>query len=292
MAANLSSLSFDWRKTIVVPKWDCGFIRWSSQHYIPPEWFVRQVKDFDLLIITGGRGKFRHPKGDIIPLKRGVVIYLRPHDIGEAWQEVGKEQVTMFWFHHDLLQKGRRLTAQSFAQVPFWYESNEVGFYEIVSRKIHRLMRPTSHRTPDMEAFQTQQAATLLRSLLMEFDCSARLPRHPDHSEVEQFHVNLVNDLLARIHLHPEVYSNASILARYSGYSPDYLARIFKKVMNITPTEAIIEARLQRAKELLLTSQRSISEIADLCGYQNAFYFSNQFKKKLGVSPLKFRIKS
>jgi AraC-like DNA-binding protein len=59
--------------------------------------------------------------------------------------------------------------------------------------------------------------------------------------------------------------------------------------MGCSLSDFLIGLRMQRAKYLLLESPARINEIAALCGYRNAYYFSNAFKKHFGVSPLRYR---
>ena len=47
--------------------------------------------------------------------------------------------------------------------------------------------------------------------------------------------------------------------------------------------------RMEKAKELLIYSRYSVSEIAEKLGYSDNTYFSNAFKSFTGVSPLNFR---
>lgn len=71
----------------------------------------------------------------------------------------------------------------------------------------------------------------------------------------------------------------------------DYLRKLFKKEVGLTPLEYMTQLRMKRAC-VLLTMQGaenySISEIAQLCGFDDPLYFSRVFKKKYGVSPSAF----
>ena len=49
--------------------------------------------------------------------------------------------------------------------------------------------------------------------------------------------------------------------------------------------------RLYHAKELILTTDKSITEIAYDCGYRELAYFSRRFSKKFGATPSSFRKK-
>ena len=63
----------------------------------------------------------------------------------------------------------------------------------------------------------------------------------------------------------------------------------FKRTMGCTPSDFLIQLRMRYAKHLLLESKKRINEIALLCGYNNAYYFSNAFKKIYDISPSKYR---
>ena len=53
--------------------------------------------------------------------------------------------------------------------------------------------------------------------------------------------------------------------------------------------EYIINLRIERASELLISTDSSVSYISAVCGYTDEFYFSRIFKKKTGYSPLMYR---
>lgn len=65
----------------------------------------------------------------------------------------------------------------------------------------------------------------------------------------------------------------------------------FKNAMQCTPSEYLASMRINHAKSLLLDSDLQINEIAERCGYNNAFYFSNVFRKQFGCSPSVYRKK-
>lgn len=66
----------------------------------------------------------------------------------------------------------------------------------------------------------------------------------------------------------------------------------FKSTMQCTPSEYLSYIRIHYAKTLLLESNLKIYEIAERCGYNNAFYFTNVFRKHTGSSPNDFRKKA
>ena len=68
-----------------------------------------------------------------------------------------------------------------------------------------------------------------------------------------------------------------------------HFQRIFKKHMNQTPYNYLMEIRVNRAKEKLLEEKIPIEEIARLCGFVSATHFSAVFKRMEGISPSAFR---
>ncbi len=71
------------------------------------------------------------------------------------------------------------------------------------------------------------------------------------------------------------------------GYS--YFRKMFKKYTGVPPVQYHLELKLLKAKEMLLYSDESISEISSQLGFQSIYYFSRIFKSKLGVSPSEIR---
>lgn len=79
-----------------------------------------------------------------------------------------------------------------------------------------------------------------------------------------------------------------SELAQIAGYSQSYFNSEFVRLVGKSPIRYLNEIRIERAKELLRTKLFSINEIAEDCGFENVYYFSNVFKKYTGISPSKF----
>lgn len=73
-------------------------------------------------------------------------------------------------------------------------------------------------------------------------------------------------------------------LARTSGFERSYLYRIFKARYGISVKDYITKTRMENAKKLLLSGY-TVSETAQLVGYDDEFNFSKAFKKYYGASP-------
>lgn len=78
-------------------------------------------------------------------------------------------------------------------------------------------------------------------------------------------------------------------LARMSGFSRNYLCRIFKNYTGQTLTEYTNERRIQAAMLLLKSTSKQVIEIANLAGFNDLSHFNHLFKKITGISPSKFR---
>jgi len=80
-----------------------------------------------------------------------------------------------------------------------------------------------------------------------------------------------------------------SKIASSFGFSPGYFRQTFKKVVKMTPLDYQIKLRIDKAKDLLINSENSISEISYAVGYDDVHYFSRLFKNKEKISPKTFR---
>lgn len=70
--------------------------------------------------------------------------------------------------------------------------------------------------------------------------------------------------------------------------SPYTLSRSFKQAIGVTYVEYILQLRMAKAKELLLTTTLRINEVAESVGYQHS-YFNKLFKAETGMTPTQYR---
>lgn len=83
-----------------------------------------------------------------------------------------------------------------------------------------------------------------------------------------------------------------SQLAVMFGISHVTLTNRFVRVTGITPMEYLNRIRMHNACELLSATDLPISVISDQCGYENQFYFSRVFHRRMGISPTEYRKQS
>lgn len=80
-----------------------------------------------------------------------------------------------------------------------------------------------------------------------------------------------------------------ALIARHAGVHPIHLARQFRRVHHRTVGDFVRALRLQRATELLLTTDRPISEIAGACGFADQSHLTRLLKASIGAAPCQLR---
>lgn len=69
--------------------------------------------------------------------------------------------------------------------------------------------------------------------------------------------------------------------------TPAHFGCVFKKTMGMSFHQYLLDIRLNNAENMLRTGDHSVGEVASLCGFQDIAYFSKEFKKSRGISPVK-----
>ncbi len=81
-------------------------------------------------------------------------------------------------------------------------------------------------------------------------------------------------------------------LSKIALMSPFHLLRQFRKNYHITPHQYLINRRLDRAKNSILNSSASLTDICFMIGFNDISSFSKLFKRKFGLSPQRFRLQA
>lgn len=78
-------------------------------------------------------------------------------------------------------------------------------------------------------------------------------------------------------------------VAREAGYSPTHFTTLFRKEINYAPLSYFSHLKILKACEFLDFTRMKVKEISFQLGYSDPYYFTRDFKKKMGMSPRQYR---
>jgi AraC family transcriptional regulator len=78
-------------------------------------------------------------------------------------------------------------------------------------------------------------------------------------------------------------------LAAVTRLSKSHFTKVFKASFALTPRAYVMQRRVQRAKELMRSTNEALAQIADICGFADQAHFSKVFKREAGASPMQWR---
>lgn len=99
----------------------------------------------------------------------------------------------------------------------------------------------------------------------------------------------VIQEICDMINTDPSRIPSLGEFSKKYGYSPDYLGRIFSSYSGITLSEYVFNARINKAKLLLSSSDYTVEAISVLTGYYDSCYFVRQFRRATGKTPGEYR---
>ena len=103
----------------------------------------------------------------------------------------------------------------------------------------------------------------------------------PLENQLKQLHLEISNTL--------DQKHSIARCANQLNISESYFQLVYKKLFGNSFQQDLILMRIARARFTLSTSNLPLSQIAELCGYNNEVHFYRQFKKLMGVTPAHYR---
>jgi len=169
-------------------------------------------------------------------------------------------------------------------------EFNNPSVISIPSKRRHyinELLLRMSDESKNSDELSDEFLNTLLKELLLFL---IRYKNHnDDHLDVIEASKDDMQDVANYIYENYTKNITLEILSNKFGIPTSSLSRSFKKSTGFGIKEYLTSIRIQNACKLLLSSNRSITDIAYSCGFNDSNYFGDAFKKVKGTSPSKYR---
>lgn len=99
-------------------------------------------------------------------------------------------------------------------------------------------------------------------------------------------YVNLAIDYMNEMYMQG---IGVSDIAEHIGITRSHLNHAFQKELNLSVQKFLIDFRMHKAANLLVSTAMSVKEVSNEVGYHDQLVFSKAFKKKFGMSPKNYR---
>ncbi len=196
--------------------------------------------------------------------------------------------------HHDAARRRLRVLLD---QVAIHVEGDAVAYrvslLELLGAVLGQLgeqARRPALRTAVASAFETLNHLDTIDELTNAFTATVdTLLGHVEAPQVESTAGNPLQRAQAYIEANLAEDLKLPDVAKRAGVSTSQLQRIFRNALGMTYSTYLTTMRMQKAKELLAGTDRPITDIAFIVGYNDSTYFSTAFRKHEGISPSQYR---
>ena len=228
----------------------------------------------EIFFVLNGKGKLTI-ENETFPIKKNdlIVVFPNVYHHENSQDDEPLEYVVLgvndllFQIDHPLdylyqnFDKDNQDIVYYFSQLLFESKNKDIG-YDTVCQKLLELVILKIIRKINIQLQSKQKSSSVSREIQM-------ICHYIDQ--------NFANDI------------TLVSLAHSMKMNKYYMAHEFKKYMNISPIQYLIDRRIEECQSLLKTSSLSIAEISETVGFSSQSYFSQIFKKTIGMTPLQYR---
>ncbi len=228
-------------------------------------------QDFDLWFVLRGKGRII-TESETAEVRPGSCMLLFPgmHYVGEHGKDFLLIMNVHFQFEADV-------SREHFGSSPFLHKQiYDIGYMRGTLSRVIRLYN----------ADKKENACAFFAAALTEYFESGTVE---EKSEFGADKPSIVQKICDCINTSPEEAHSLSAYAAEYGYSADYMGRVFSREVGISFSEYVANARINKAKLLLSSTELSVEGVAEKLGYYDTCYFSRQFKRITGTSPGGYR---
>jgi len=236
----------------------------------------RILTEFQILYITRGKGIFESKETGRKKVAEGSVIFLFPG----VWHRYMPEQNTG-WKEHWVSFNGT---------LPATFLNNKIlspenAIIEIgLNEEIVNLYQQIMESIESEKIGYKQIIASLTYQIIAQIYAANRSKKFSgkeSETAITRAKIFMADRIDKRI--------NLKKMASELGVGYSWFRRMFRHHTGLAPAQYFLELKLNKAKDLLVSTSLSVKEISVMTGFDSQFYFSKFFKNRMGISPSKLR---
>lgn len=242
---------------------------------IPFNTLLEDRSDYHCLyIVEGGISAFMDKK--LVQLKTGDIVFYHPHQI-HHYEFNGNGRITYYWLYFTGSDSSDLTDRFGFTNQTII----NIGVNARLCDLFEHLISELIFRNRDFSFY----AGTYLMQVFLEISRCNSLDVHKTDTSyrIEKSLQFLINNYRQDISI-PDLASIENLSASRYRY-------VFKELTGKSPKEYLTDIRMFRARDLLTTTNLSVSDIAESVGYKNMLYFCRIFKQYSGMTASEFRKK-
>lgn len=180
------------------------------------------------------------------------------------------------WITFDLTAEERKELMQNQIKINALWCGYDVRFYS----DIIKLMQDEMKSDDKSKSINTE----LFFKVILN-----KLQNNSAHLFFDKKYYNELSEMRGEIYSCPQNKYTVEQLSHRVNLSKSYFQSLYKLYFNTTPISDVIKSRIEYSKQLLSSTDCSVSEISELCGYNDDARFVKQFKKIVNMTPCKYR---
>lgn len=237
----------------------------------------RTLDEYQMLYLIDGEGVFSSRHVAEQHIKAGDIFLLFPGE-WHTYHPLTGSKWKSFWIGY----KGKNMDDR----VKYGFLSPEKPIYHVgFSTEIIHLYEMAMQVAKKEEAYSQQSLAGIVNNLIgVMYSRERNIILSRDMAKVDMMNK-------AKLIIRDKLESRTTIqeIAEQIGMGYSNFRKLFKEFTGVSPALYQQELRLQKAKELLSTTNISIKEIAYQLNFESPDYFSSKFKAKTGFKPSEYR---
>ncbi len=228
---------------------------------------------YEIYYMVDGKGTY-FINDKIYDIMSGDIIIVPPNTIHSTDYDNREYERILLEFSESMVPKQLRTKIRD---IPNLYR------HPGISREIYLIIKEIEREYKNPDEFSHDEINYLINHLIFT------MLRNLSAVKVVHSRDAVISEVIAFIKENYQTNISLQQIAEMHFISPEHLSRTFKRETNFGFNEFIALVRLQQAEILLKErGNRSISEIAYCCGFNDSNYFSDKFKRTYGMSPLQY----